>query len=266
MNYKTPHEIEKNFRKNLGQVNPYMCLVDVAVNSMCEEFSKEKIHNISKKYGYPNIITEHINLDLLSQLVHLSHIAYIQSKAEEAIKAIIKISNIKNGLKNFGNGSFLDKAIHKIHYNKHEDLDPELQNKLTKPLTIQYIGEKEMLIIDYYRKIRNNTMHSNNEEININDYFEGYLNEIEESFGFIPSPSNSLTENDVYLLSLVWQLNIKNIARQCINIKRDILPEQIKKYKGKTLKRRQSSIRKFLKLEYLMLDTELDDIIEEMVN
>ena len=266
MDSKTPREIEKYFRNTLGQVNPYMCLVDVAVKNMIEQLSKDEIHNISKKHGYPNIITEHMNLNSLSQLVHLSHIAYIQGKAEEATIKIVKIANIRDGVKNFGYGGFLDKAIHKIHFTKHENLVPQLQDEVTKPLTSQYIGRKETLIIDYYRAIRNRTIHSDKErsDININDYFEGYLDEIEKKFGFIPNHINSLTENDVYLLSLVWQSNIKNLAKQCINIKRDILPKQLKKYRGTTLKRQQASIRNFLRLEYLISGKELDDIILEM--
>ena len=266
MNFKTPREIEKQFRNNLGQINPYMCLVDVAVKNMIKQFEKDEIHNISKQYGYPNIITEHMNLNSLSQLVHLSHITYIQSKAEEATKNIVKIANIRDGLKKSGNGNFFDKAIHKVHYTKNESLEPQLQDEITKPLTTQYIGRKETLIINYYLKIRNRTIHSDKEksDININNYFKGYLNKIEKEFGFIPNPINLLTENDVYLLSLVWQSTIKKFTKQCINIKRDILPEQMKKYRGTTLKRKQASIRNFLKLEYLISDEELNDIISEM--
>jgi len=262
----TPAKIERDFRKMLGAVNPYMCLVDVAVKELIKNYKKQDIHIQAKEHGYPNIITEHINLSSLSQLVHLSHLIYIQSKAEETTKKILNLSRANKS--KCTKGSFLDKAICGIHCKKNPSYTPPLGNN---QLTKNYLGIEETLIVDYYRLIRNHIAHGDKGSSKINTYFsenfnEDILNKIKNKFGFTPNTVNNLTENDVYLASISWQSCIKKLSKQCINIKEDIMPDLLKKYKKHTKKRKQSSIRNTLKIEYLLSDKEIKDIITSMVN
>jgi len=267
MGNKTPAKIEQGFRKTLGAINPYMCLVDVAVKEMIKNCNKKDIRIQAKEHGYPNIITEHINLSSLSQLVHISHLIYIQSKAEEATRQILSLSRAdKSKCKQ---GSFFDKAICGIHCKKDSSYNPP--SPWNNQLTQNYLGIEETLIVDYYRLMRNYTIHGAKDSSEMNDYFnekfnEDNLNKIKNKFGFTPNTVNNLTENDVYLASIAWQSCIKKLSKKCINIKEDIMPSLLKKYKKHTKKRKQSSIINTLKIEYLLSDKEIEDIITSMVN
>jgi len=267
MNNTTPAKIEQSFRKMLGNVNPYMCLIDIAVKEMIKNHEKQDIHIKAKEHGYPNIITKHINLPHLSQLVHISHLLYIQSAVEVATENLLKLQ--KGSSEKCKDGSFFDIAIHRIHQKKHNLSKKNL--KCSKQLTQTYVGIEETLIIDYYRLLRNEASHGSTNFQQSKNYFdktfnENNLNIIKNKFGFMPNNVNNLTENDVYLSSVVWQFCIKQLAKKCIDIEGYIMPILIKKYKNYTLKRKQSSIRHSLKLEYLLSDEEIDDIIISMVN
>jgi len=267
MDNNTPAKIEQAFRKMVGNVNPYMCLVDVAVKEMIKNHKKQDIHLKAKEHGYPNIITKHINLPYLSQLVHISHLFYIQSAVEVATKNLLKLQ--KGSSQECKDGSFFDIAIHRINQKKHNHSKKNL--KCSKQLTQSYVGIEETLIIDYYRLIRNEASHGSTEFSKSKNYFDTTFNEtnlniIKNKFGFVPNKANNLTENDVYLSSVVWQYCIKQLAKKCIDIKGYIMPILIKKHKNHTLKRKQSSIKHSLKLEYLLSDKEIDDIIISMVN
>ena len=105
MSFKRPGQIEFFFRKELGDINPYMCLVDSAV----KEIKKKAILDIdiiNKNNGHNNIHLNHLNLDNLSYLVSMSHIAYINSKAETACGFI---TNLK------------EKASQKLHTKRSEN-------------------------------------------------------------------------------------------------------------------------------------------------
>lgn len=265
MNNKTPAKIEQNFRKMLGSINPYMCLVDVAVKEMIKNYKKQDIHIEAKKHGYPNLRTEHMNLTRLSQLVHRSHLLYIQSVAEVATKDLVKIAEASSMVSE-SKVSFFNRAIQQIDNKKYNHSKCKDSNKCTQ----NYVGIEETLVINYYRKIRNDFVHGNTDFLESKKYFNDNLNNnlntIKCKFGFAPNPVNSLTENDVYLSSFVWYSCIKQLSEKCIDIPRDIMPDLIEKYKNYTLKRKQSSIKNILKLEYLLKDKEIDDILKTMVN
>ncbi len=272
--FHTPGKIESTFRKNLGLVNPYMCLVDSAVKEIIDLSKKSSpeekyLKNITKKAGHPKIYTESINFEHLQQLVHLSHISLIQAKAEEACANIRKLNYINSLHVNDIDGDFLRKTIYTVHKSK-EGKNPKngrKPKKLGKEIYIKYIDEIEILLIDYYRLSRNINLHGSQNIIDKNKHFINNLEVIKSTFGYEPNNYNSFDENDVYLFSLAWQSCIKKICSLSVNIERDLIPKLKKRYKGYTkIDRIKSGIIQTLKQEYLIKDSEKLDNISESVS
>ena len=270
MSFKTPGQIEFFFRKELGDINPYMCIIDSAV----KEIKKKSILDIgiiNKNNGHPNIHLHHLNLDNLSYLVSMSHIAYINSKAETACTFITNLKEINKAHKNADIGDFLRKTIFVVHRSKHKleelkstknyDFDADIKEEALK----EYMPEEEFQLIDYYRKLRNSTFHNNKNTISLSEYFnESMLESIENKFGYRPNTIQDLNENDIYILSLAWQNTIKSICKSCINLYDSIIPTLEKKYKNVNKERAINGIRQSLKQEYLLTEDKINDIIDTL--
>ncbi|WP_304542904.1 hypothetical protein [Sulfurimonas microaerophilic] len=270
MNLKTPGEIERFFRKELGAINPYMCLIDSAVKEFKNKPLSE-INSLNKNSGHPNIYLEHLELNKLQELVNMSHIAYINSKAETACNSIMNLKEMNKNHKNVNVGDYLRKTIFVVHRSKYNleelkskekfDFDEKLGNKLE-----EFLGKEEFHVIDYYRKIRNSSFHNSNRSIFLrDDYFnETLLTSIENKFGYRPNNNKTLNENDIYILSLAWQNAISSICKSCIDIHHSIIPNLQKRYSHVPQKRRLNGIRQSLQQEYLLTKNEVDDIIHRI--
>jgi len=270
MNFQTPGQIESYFRKELGDINPYMCLIDSAVKEIRKKPLAD-IDSINKNNGHPNIHLEHLNLDNLQYLVNMSHIAYINSKSETACKLIMNLQEMNKAHKSADIGDFLRKTIFVVHKSKYQlkelkstknyDFDEDINRDLLK----EYITEEDFKIIDYYRKLRNTSFHNNKNKIELIEYFdEAILIQIEQNFGYRPNIFEKMNENDIYILSLAWQNAIKSICSSCVNIKDVIIPRLEKKYNHVNKKRAINGIKQSLRQEYLLTEDEVSDIISAL--
>lgn len=268
MNFQTPGQIEFYFRKELGNINPYMCLIDSAVKEIKKK-SLSDIDSINKNNGHPNIHINHLNLDNLQYLVNMSHIAYINGKSETACKFIMSLKEMNKVHKSADIGDFLRKTIFVVHRSKHKlkeikstksyDFDEDINGDSLK----EYISEEDFKIIDYYRKLRNSSFHNNKNKIALIEYFdETILISIEKKFGYSPNVLEDLNENDIYILSLAWQNTIKSICSSCVNINDVIIPMLEKKYKHVNKERAINGIKQSLLQEYLLTEDEVSDIIK----
>ena len=73
-----PARIESQFRRELGTINPYLCLVDSAVEFFLEETEAKPdkakfLRIITGKYGHHRLYTEHLGMNDLRRFVHLAH-------------------------------------------------------------------------------------------------------------------------------------------------------------------------------------------------
>ena len=158
-----PGRIESQFRHELGAINPYLCLVDSAVEFFLAETEAKQdkakfLRIIAGKYEHHHLYTEHLAMNDLRRFVHLAHIALINSKAEAACKRIQKIKMMLNESKNIAEGDFLRKTIAIVYSSKKGDdrLAKNVENKIFE----DYVGKTELKIIDYFRIIRNSEFHS----------------------------------------------------------------------------------------------------------
>ena len=262
-----PRRIESQFRHELGAINPYLCLVDSAVEFFLEETEgkpdKAKfLRIIAEKYGHHHLYTERLDTNALRKFVHLAHIALINSKAEAACKRIQKIKMMLNEAKNIAEGDFLRKTIAIVYSSKKEDY--RLAKNVEHKIFEDYIGKTELEIIDYFRIIRNTEFHSSKDG-SLNKLLEIYnstdQNLLEKVYKSRLNKPEEINSKDVLLLSKVWQESIKKICGKCLNMEK--VYEELKSlYKGiSNDKRRKNKIMQSLKQDFLQTDEEISIII-----
>jgi len=262
-----PGRIESQFRHELGAINPYLCLVDSAVEFFLEETEAKPdkakfLRIIAGKYGHHHLYTEHLDMNDLRKFVHLAHIALINSKAEAACKRIQKIKMMLNESKDFAEGDFLRKTIAIVHSSKKGDSN--LAKNVKHKTFEDYVGKTELGIIDYFRIIRNTEFHSLKDE-SLNKLLEIYNSTdqdfLKKAYKSKLNKPEEINSKDVLLLSKVWQKSIKEICRKCLNMEK--VYEELKSlYKGiSSDKRRKTKIIQSLKQDFLQTDEEISIII-----
>lgn len=274
---ETPGKIERDFRKELGTINPYLCLVDSAVGYLVTKTKSESnqakfLRKIAGDYGHDNLYTDHLNLDNLAKFVHLSHIALINSKAESACKRVQEIiwtdqeNDFKKDVKDYIEGDFYRKTILQIHCIKKEDssyVKKDADKKETENIFVDYIGDTELKVLDYFRHLRNHVLHNSNEQdTNLLNEFQ-VINQalLNKKYNLQLNQPHNLAFTDVLLLSKVWQESVRQICGKCLNIS-DIYECLQMRYRGVSSKRRKNGIKETLKQDYLQTDQEISIIMD----
>jgi hypothetical protein len=91
MDFDKPIDIFNRFTVNLGEINPYMTFVDVAVHELIDDYNQhgfshlkaqcaKRKHRIYNKNDY--------DMSKILRFTHLAHIAYIQSCAQQICSEI----------------------------------------------------------------------------------------------------------------------------------------------------------------------------------
>lgn len=269
---ETPGRIERQFRHELGAINPYLCLVDSAVEFFLEETEAKSdkakfLRIILDKYGHHNLYTEHLCINDIRKFVYLAHIALINSKAEAACKRIQKIKMMLKKSKEIAEGDFLRKTIAIVYSSKKGD--HELAKNVEDEIFEDYVGKTEFRVINYFRLIRNNEFHPSKKDENLNNILKIY-NSIDQDFlrkvyqSKLNKPEE-INSKDVLLLSKVWQKSIKEICRKCLNMEK--VYEKLKlRYKGISKEeRRKNKIIQSLKQEFLQTDEDISIIMETQI-
>lgn len=281
---KTPGMIERKFRKELGEINPYLCLVDSAVSYFITETKSQSnqaqfLRTIAGKYGHNNLYTEHLNVDDLNKFVHSAHIALINSKAESACKEVQRLiftesktinEKLKDEVQKYNSsGDFYRKALLQIHCYKNgtysfvERREPyEKSNEQIYPI---YIGYTELKVLDYFRLTRNNILHNSKNDENLIDIFKEIDQDfLKEKYKLPLNEPENIAFTDVLLLSKVWQESIKQICRKCLNMSEVNELLQIR-YKEVSSERRKNGIIQTLMQEYLQTDEDIRYIIDNLI-
>jgi hypothetical protein len=277
-----PGMIERNFRKELGEINPYLCLVDSAVCCLITKTKSESnkakfLRKVTENYGHYNLYTEHLNLDYLSKFVHSSHIALINSKAELACKQLREIiwidknNELKEEVRDNIKGDFYRRTILEIHCYKEGNSSfakakKDADKKVNEEIFADYIGGLELKVLDYFRHIRNYVLHgSNNNTTLLEDFKLIDQHLLHKKYHLHLNQPVNLTFTDVLLLSKVWQESVREMCRKSLKGS-DILEYLNHRYQGVTSKnRKKNGIIQTLKQDYLQTDEEISIIVDGWV-
>lgn len=249
----TPGAIFTNLKKELGAINPYMAIVDSSVKIFLEASKQSTnppgfISAKAKSLGYGTLYLDQLELENSKQFVYLSHIAFMNSKAEIACERIRKQPLVAKPTINV-EGDFLRKAVRVIHSSR-KGTGEVCNDDMAMS---RFIDASDVAVIDYYRKMRNINFHGGNSE-DKDKFVEAYASTVKAKYGWLPSPFKCLKSQDMILLSKVWQRVIRDLCEKSLDPERDVLPLVVKRYSGVTGERMVNGAMKLLQQEYL-LDT-----------
>ncbi|MUK67338.1 hypothetical protein [Aliivibrio fischeri] len=259
---RTPRDIVTKFKKRIGTVGPYMCLVDVASQELAKNNTNENLTKLIKGYGHQRLSITELELKKMSIYVNLSHLAFISSRADsfcDDIKTFNKTLKINEKSYNIKSTDKLRKTIFLVHARKVDLKETEVS--LTDDVYNQYVGKTELIIVDYYRKMRNVEFHGGldqaDEQVTLT---EAELGQICLEYNHRPNTFTNLTVRDVILYSQAWQKLAINVCQNLVDIDDQLISQLCEKYKDSSATRRDNAISKKLKQDYL----QPDDIVSKL--
>ena len=248
---KVPRNIETKFRKELGDVTPYMCIIDIASKELTSKCQALEIQQLAKQHGHSRLVVGHLDLTRTMTFVHVSQMAFIDSRADGFCDEVTKFQRESTNDKSSPNLDRLDKLRKTIYLIAASKAEKYTLNKDDENIYKEYAGAIELVITDYYRKIRNIEFHGGINNCKSHPQLsENDLNEIERTWKHRPNGFNSLTSRDVILYSQSWQKIAVNLCQKLANID-DVLKNLCARYATKTPERRDNAITNTLRQDYL---------------
>lgn len=260
--FRTPRDIETKFRHSLGAIGPLMCVADIAAQELSSNLSPDEIIKLSKKYKHKRLNVRNIDISEVSLYVNLSHIAYINSRADlfcnDVVCYVKKITGNSNSY-NIDSVDFLRKSIFQVYVRKN-NINKKVK-KLDEDIYSSFAGQEELLIIDYFRKMRNIEFHggvsAENEKLSLT---KNNKIAIISKFKHVPRDFCDLGIRDVILYSQAWQSVAKNFCSKLIDMDSDFLSKITKKYSNYDEERRNNALRQKLKQDYLQSDSTINKL------
>ena len=271
---RTPRDIETKFRQSLGAIGPLMCLAEIASKELANMDASD-LNNLVKEYEHKKLKISHIELSDVSLYVNLAHIAYINSRADHFCDEVIEFNKKETEKKNkkdkeitgkatkgknknkqsynIDSIDFLRKAVFLVHA-RNKKLKYST-TKLDESVYIEYLGQEEIWIIDYYRKLRNIEFHGGVSENEPPLTLDGdQKKKIYKKYKFSPNEFMNLTVRDVILYSQAWQAVAVLLCSKIVEIDQELLSRLTSKYKNSSEERRNNALRQKLAQDYLQPD------------
>lgn len=232
-----------------------MCVADIATKELIRTQSKEDLSKLTKKYKHKRLVLNSTELESAALYVNLAHIAYINSRAESFCTYVADYSKKHSKVTdsyNIDSVDFLRKSVFLV-YARNNNIK-KTTTKLAESVYIDYVGHNELLIIDYYRKLRNIEFHggADNEELLPFDPQDSIA--IRDTYNFSPNKFPNITIRDVILYSQAWQSAVKHFCSKLVNIDSDLLKKLVRKYANDDDQRRNNALRQKLRQDYLQPD------------
>tara|TARA_R110002124_G_scaffold248853_2_gene413988 strand:+ start:20817 stop:21548 length:732 start_codon:yes stop_codon:yes gene_type:complete len=237
-----------------------MCVADIASSELINSSKNNDISKLSRKYNHRNLNLEKVNLANVSLYVNFAHAAYINSRAEMFCDDVIDFIKQHTGNSesyNMDSLDFLRKCIFHVHARKNN-----LQKNAKKPSEFEfssYSGNEELLVIDYFRKLRNIEFHGG---VDVSSPVAEENNKlIFKRFGHYLRAFHEIEVRDVILYSMAWQSAAKNICCKLVDIDNVFLEKIKRKYSNSSPERLSNAMRQKLTHDYLQ-PADLVDILE----
>lgn len=266
-----PRSIELAFRKELGSINPLVCLMDIAMSSFALnlESSKNKLRFLRKeaaKHGHSGLYTDHLNFHDSHHVSYNAMFALIQSKSDSFCRRIQNHPCLNQDYKSEAKGDFLRRTIFVIIKSSYPDISPS--NPVDQNDFDFFIDINDMFLIDYYRTIRNeefhNSGHNKKNDHLINLYEKINIYETNEKFDIMPKKPEAIDIKDVILFSKVWQKIARDIAKWFINFDNYVVEYLRKRFGRLKHSRRDNAVRKFLSHEFLFDESEIVGLARDL--
>jgi hypothetical protein len=166
---RTPRELELKFREELGSINPQICLIDVAMSFFSSHLDNNKnksniLRKEVRRHGHSGLYTDHLNFNDSKQVGYIALLALIQSKADSFCTTIQNHKFLNKEFKSEAKGDFLRKTIYMFLKSSYPSISPS--NPIKESDFDGILDNNHILLIDYYRNIRNETLHGTEKKEN----------------------------------------------------------------------------------------------------
>lgn len=253
--FRTPRDIETSFRKSLGAIGPLMCVADIATHELVNKRSDDELSKLTKKYKHKRLNLSQIDLGDVALYVNLAHIAYINSRAESFCADVVRYSKENSKVSesfNIDSVDFLRRSVFLV-YARNNGLK-KTTTSLAESIYIDFVGENELLVIDYYRRLRNVEFHGGVDGEAVPPLDQQQIDAIRTIYNFSPNKFSKLSIRDVILYSQAWQTAAKRLCSKVVKIDNDLLGKILCKYVNDDDVRRRNALRQKLKQDYLQSD------------
>ncbi|KAE9635719.1 hypothetical protein [Aeromonas veronii] len=261
MSFRSPRDIEVKFKRSLGVIGPLMCVADMASKELINKTTNDDMSKLLKRYNHRNLNLKKVDLSNVRLYVNLAHIAYINSRAEMFCEDVVEFIKVHTGNSenyNMETLDFLRKCIFHVHARKKHL--PKNTKKPSENELFSYSGKEELLVIDYFRKLRNSEFHGGVEDIISVDEEDNEL--IFKKFGRHLCDFHQIDIRDVILYSMAWQSAAKKICSKLVNIDAKFLDDLKRRYVNLSPERLNNAMRQKLTHDYLQ-SADLVDILEK---
>lgn len=259
------------FRRELGDINPLVCLMDVAMSSFSLKIDNN--HNKSKflkkevaKHGHVGLYTDHLNFADSRHVGYIAMLALIQSKADSFCAKIQNHECLNQEYKSQAKGDFLRKTIFVIIKSSYPNLAPS--NPVVENDFDFIIDNNDISLVDYYRSIRNEELHnsllSKRNDSLIKLYERIDLDKTHKNFKILPKHPELIDIKDVILFSKAWQKLAKDFAKSFINFDIHVIDYLRKKFGNLKQSRRDNAVKQFLQREFLFEEPEITNLTRDL--
>ncbi len=266
-----PRTIELAFRRELGDINPLVCLMDVAMSSFALNIDNN--HNKSKslrkeiaKHGHTGLYTDHLSFADSRHVGYIAMLALIQSKSDSFCTKIQNHECLNQEYKSQAKGDFLRKTIFVIMKSSYPNVSPS--NPVVQNDFDFIIDNNDISLVDYYRSIRNEELHnslSNKKNDSLIKLYEKIdLNKANNNFKIVPKKPELIDIKDVILFSKVWQKLAKDIAKSFISFDKHVVGYLRKKFGNLKQSRRDNAVKQFLQREFLFDEPEITNLTRDL--
>lgn len=263
-----PGRLEMEFRRSLGRHNLHLNMLDVSAQTFADTLSKQPsearyIRDCAKKLGFHSLYPDASFASARTYLVY-SHIAYVFSAGDmlcDRIRSTGPMKALKKGntalFNEIDKGDFVRKTLALIVL---ATMSPERRDADAVIAQVEQIQTIESFaLVNYYRLIRNEELHAAGEPDRRTAAARDALpiEQIKARYVTMPAPAGQLSSRDALLCSKAWQSVAKWLCRYMLNDAEGqaIIKERFGRLEAQ---RRDAAARKFMKLELLYSQDDID--------
>ncbi|BCO11387.1 hypothetical protein GEOBRER4_n2076 [Citrifermentans bremense] len=261
-----PVEMFRSFKKQLGEINSHLCIVDVALQDFVldhahSEDSRAFIRQRALAHGHRRLGTDKLDLEFALGLAYTSQIALLLSRLEQLCHFVQKHGMINPKFKELMEGDFLRRTLWLIASSRKGE---KVASPLPEEIAISYITPLDLAIFDFYRKIRNSELHAANNRDLTELRSKIDMDRCRSELGHAPTPQGDLSFKDVLVVSKTCQRIGRNVCRAVADPNRDIIPELKRRFGSHPVERRQNAARSLITHAYLLDEADVGLILSEL--
>jgi len=266
-----PGDFEGDFRRALGKHNLHLNLLEISSQFFAQHIrdhsdERLRIRQLAKQFGFHSLHPEAVSIASARSYLISTHVAYVFSAGDALCKRIRSHNYIRSlktsdeGLFNsIDQGDFVTKTLALVALASMAPSDRCLDT--VNDLVIKIQGNECFSVVNYYRLVRNEELHSIESEIDKKtaEVLASLPRKaIQTRYKFVPNDPDSLNTKDALLCSRAWQDVAKWLCRYMLNddeVRKKML---VPRFGNLAKQRRDHAARAFMKQALLYSEADIN--------